>query len=692
MKRIVIAVLLTLFFAAFALAAVKTAELPVNHQSRVERVIKDKGNEIYHNALSKTAATSASAVYDPEFTAVLIDSSKNGFGMVSGVTNPISHSGNTFVMAYRQWVGISGSAGAVGMAYSLDKGETWTNQSNLNATSPGILEARYPSAIGAGTYPFIAWSEYVGISSGLESDAKPLFVLDQLGFGGGYLTSPQVIGSNSTNPEGLWMGCPDYSQEANGTGHINMTFTTWREFNSNDVSSHNIYLFRSTDISFGNITFSGAEKVLDAVTYFEEGSSSGTTTSDALISVNNSGTGYLANVAYWNPTYDALVEANDYHTFKFRKTTDYGTTWSTSSFDSDVPYYYIPDDVFDDNIFDVYLPSQQFEVVYGVDTVIVDALTGTEDAVLDTLNYPGLFMGYDNDMIVDANGGVHFMCLVIPESEQEGYIMPTVHEGCGFYHLYCADPASASAEWEVSFVTSMQNTWRFTYGKSGTGWQSFFPAMATSTENPDILYAVYPKGDIYKEYSAAEDDTLLYMRSYDVFVRRSLDAGATWQTEINVTNTPGFDELNAHADPDATDDHVYIIYQVPDYSVHTVDADTSDAVPEDYKNRIYFMDVTYDLTGIENVADVPASFELEQNYPNPFNPVTTIAFDIHEAGEYRMDVFNVLGQNIHTLFNGQKDAGRYEIELDGSRMSSGIYFYSLTGKGLSLTKKSVLLK
>ncbi|MBN2780805.1 MAG: T9SS type A sorting domain-containing protein, partial [Candidatus Marinimicrobia bacterium] len=147
-----------------------------------------------------------------------------------------------------------------------------------------------------------------------------------------------------------------------------------------------------------------------------------------------------------------------------------------------------------------------------------------------------------------------------------------------------------------------------------------------------------------------------------------------------------------HADPDATDDHVYIIYQVPDYSVHTVDADTSDAVPEDYKNRIYFMDVTYDLTGVENVADVPASFELEQNYPNPFNPVTTIAFDIHESGEYRMDVFNVLGQNVQTLFNGQKDAGRYEIELDGSRMSSGIYFYSLTGKGLSLTQKSVLLK
>ncbi|MCK4813824.1 MAG: hypothetical protein KAT14_07795, partial [Candidatus Marinimicrobia bacterium] len=520
-----------------------------------------------------------------------------------------------------------------------------TNSSNLNADSPGELVGRYPSAIGAGNYPFIAWSEYVGVNSGLESDAKPLYVMDMLGFGGGYLTAPQVIG-NVSNPEGLWMGCPNYSEEADGTGHINMTFTTWREFDANEVSSHNIYLFRSTDISAGAVTFAGAEKILDSKTYFEEGSSSGSTTSDALISIADNGVGYIANVAYWHSDYQSLVENNDYHTFKMRKTTDHGETWSSTSFDTDVPYYYILDDVFDDGIFDIYIPSQQFEVVYGIDTVIVDVLTGTEDAVLDTLNYPGLFMGYDNEMIVDANGGVHFMCLVIPESEEAGYIMPTVHEGCGFYHLYCTDPSSSTAEWDVSFVTSMQNTWRFNYRHSSRAWQSFFPSMATSTEDPNTLYAVYPKGDIYKEYSEEDEDTLIYLVSYDIYVRRSLDAGQTWQTEINVTNTPGFDEICAHADPDATDDHIYIVYQVPDYSTHTVDADTLDAVPEDYKNRVYFMDVTCDLTGIEGIVDAPARFELEQNYPNPFNPKTAISFNIHKAGEYRLDVFNTLGQKV----------------------------------------------
>ena len=219
-------------------------------------------------------------------------------------------------MAYRQWVGIENSSGVVGMAYSLNNGQAWTNQSNVNAVSPGELSARYPSAIGAGNYPFVCWTEYTGANSGVDNDADPLFAIDMLGFGGGWLTTPQLIG-DSNNPEGMWMGCPDYSEESDGTGHINITYTTWREFNPDDVSSHNMYLYRSTGISDGSVTFAPAVKIIDALKYFEPGSADGSTTSDAMISIANNGIGYVANVAYWHPNdYADLVDNNAYHTFK----------------------------------------------------------------------------------------------------------------------------------------------------------------------------------------------------------------------------------------------------------------------------------------------------------------------------------------------------------------------------------------
>jgi len=78
--------------------------------------------------------------------------------------------------------------------------------------------------------------------------------------------------------------------------------------------------------------------------------------------------------------------------------------------------------------------------------------------------------------------------------------------------------------------------------------------------------------------------------------------------------------------------------------------------------------------------DVPTpvkTFLLEQNYPNPFNPVTTIRFTIVDLRFTTLKVYDVLGNEIATLFNEEKPAGIYEIEFDGSNLSSGIYFYKL---------------
>jgi len=89
---------------------------------------------------------------------------------------------------------------------------------------------------------------------------------------------------------------------------------------------------------------------------------------------------------------------------------------------------------------------------------------------------------------------------------------------------------------------------------------------------------------------------------------------------------------------------------------------------------------------------VPEEFTLHQNYPNPFNPVTTIQYDIPEAGEVRLDVYNILGEKVSTLASGNHEVGRYAVNWDASGMSSGMYFYRISSAKFTATKKLVLMK
>jgi len=89
---------------------------------------------------------------------------------------------------------------------------------------------------------------------------------------------------------------------------------------------------------------------------------------------------------------------------------------------------------------------------------------------------------------------------------------------------------------------------------------------------------------------------------------------------------------------------------------------------------------------------VPTSFSLSQNYPNPFNPTTLIAYSIPKNTFVTLKVYNVLGQEVATLFAGNQKAGNYVATFDGSKCASGIYLYRLQAGSVSITKKMVLVK
>ncbi len=98
------------------------------------------------------------------------------------------------------------------------------------------------------------------------------------------------------------------------------------------------------------------------------------------------------------------------------------------------------------------------------------------------------------------------------------------------------------------------------------------------------------------------------------------------------------------------------------------------------------------VTSVEDDEIIPSTLVLEQNYPNPFNPVTTISFTLPVSEFVDLSVYNLLGQKVGIIYSGIANSGKTVVDFNASALSSGIYFYTLSTKSETFTKKLMLLK
>ncbi|HOO14047.1 MAG TPA: T9SS type A sorting domain-containing protein [Candidatus Marinimicrobia bacterium] len=113
-----------------------------------------------------------------------------------------------------------------------------------------------------------------------------------------------------------------------------------------------------------------------------------------------------------------------------------------------------------------------------------------------------------------------------------------------------------------------------------------------------------------------------------------------------------------------------------------------------YKSSVgseYSNEVSLNLTGVKKEA-IPREYSLSQNYPNPFNPTTTINYQLPISSYLTLKVYNLLGQDIATIFEGVQSAGNYSVTFDASGLTGGIYFYQLKAGSFVENKKFILLK
>jgi hypothetical protein len=246
---------------------------------------------------------------------------------------------------------------------------------------------------------------------------------------------------------------------------------------------------------------------------------------------------------------------------------------------------------------------------------------------------------------------------------------------------------------------------------------------------------------VYQQYMPGQYSNLSFGQG-DIFVSRSCNRGRTWSQGVNITRTDGGQNTSPPGSRDEREPTVAarVTHEGVNAYLHiqyVLDHDAGSCVQDGEGtvtlNEVYYQKVLVDsipsrpLTdpfwptvnidslgypsfspndtigdancglGEVGVTDrggqVPSTFRLYQNYPNPFNPSTEIQFDLPRSSRVTLKVYNVLGQNVATLFDKQMlSAGAKIVSFDGSRLASGVYMYQIDVDGRMQTMKMILMK
>jgi Secretion system C-terminal sorting domain len=170
----------------------------------------------------------------------------------------------------------------------------------------------------------------------------------------------------------------------------------------------------------------------------------------------------------------------------------------------------------------------------------------------------------------------------------------------------------------------------------------------------------------------------------EIFLSDGYNGGPNWSGPINITNTPNFEEKYSFFSSNTNTDSNRVFF------LRDMMAGNWVQVPEWGKAPVYC--IFSRLTPISDNQFNSSSYKLYPNFPNPFNPKTIISYSLDGNRFVSLKVFNILGDEIATLINQKQNPGSYQVEFDGSNLSSGIYFYTLLAGEFKETRRMLLVK
>lgn len=269
---------------------------------------------------------------------------------------------------------------------------------------------------------------------------------------------------------------------------------------------------------------------------------------------------------------------------------------------------------------------------------------------------------------------------------------------------YCAKSGNTDCKLNIYIITnsaSSEESKLIASLKLGnTNWESYeisFPSAYNNTNENTIIFSLEkPKENKNADETLYIDDVTseaplpvgLEFFSHTINMNK---VRLQWKTTFEINNF-GFD-IERYSE-----NKWNRIGFVPASQSFNYTYEDKDLQPGDYKYRLKQIDYNgnYEYFSLEGnvVISSPSDYKLSANYPNPFNPSTKINYMISKQGKVTIKVFDITGKEYNTGVNQREHApGTYNLNFDGSQLSSGVYFYSLFVDGMKIdTKKMTLIK
>jgi Secretion system C-terminal sorting domain len=230
----------------------------------------------------------------------------------------------------------------------------------------------------------------------------------------------------------------------------------------------------------------------------------------------------------------------------------------------------------------------------------------------------------------------------------------------------------------VSFETIENEISKIRYTDYGTEYFNITENTSCNYKNPNVFSYPVPTSSTNNKtpfFVAFDSDSL--ESNNEIFIKTFYYG--LYDSLINISKMEGNDYKPKVAYI-VNDDTVYIAI----IWLHQNNSKTDIWIAKEVFNPIY--------TSIKDENININSFDLFQNYPNPFNPTTTITYSIPTSGFVTLKIYNLLGSEIATLVNEEKNFGTYKVTWDAQNIPSGVYFYKITASAFSIVKKMILLK